>query len=192
MPGETRDQIMEATYRALAQHGYADLTIQRIADEFEKSKSLIYYHYDDKDDLLADFFSFMRDRFERDILGDPGDEPREKLERILEHALPVDAPGKKKNFLGAIVELKGVSASEKRFREEFSRTDEFLRESIEKVLRDGVDSGCFSSDIDPESFAALVVSAVNGAMADAVTGSGSSARATKEAIFNCLEQGEVA
>jgi AcrR family transcriptional regulator len=192
MAGDTRDRIMEATYQALARHGYVDLTIQRIADEFEKSKSLIYYHYDDKDDLLADFFSFMRERFEQDILDESGNRPREKLERILEHALPDDASGEKRDFLAAIVELKGVSASEEMFQDEFDRTDEFLRDSVEDVLREGVESGDFSSSIKPESFASLVVSAINGAMADAVTGSGSSARTTKKAIFSCLERGEEA
>ena len=37
----TRAAIMEATFEALSKHGYADLTIQTIADEFEKSKSLL-------------------------------------------------------------------------------------------------------------------------------------------------------
>lgn len=183
---------MRATYQALAHHGYADLTIQRIADEFEKSKSLIYYHYDDKDNLLKDFFGFMRERFEQDILGESGKDPRQKLERIIDHALPGSATCQEQDFLAAIVELKGVSASDQSFQEEFARTDEFLRDSVEGVLREGVESGQFSSDTDPESFAALVVSAINGAMMDAVTGSGDSAEATKKAIFDCLERGESA
>ncbi|KMT45774.1 hypothetical protein EL22_27700 [Halostagnicola sp. A56] len=32
--------IMEATYKAVSEHGYGDLTIQHIADEFENSKTL--------------------------------------------------------------------------------------------------------------------------------------------------------
>ncbi|MFQ3319213.1 MAG: AcrR family transcriptional regulator [Natronomonas sp.] len=33
MVEETRERIMEATYRALCAHGYASLTMQDIADE---------------------------------------------------------------------------------------------------------------------------------------------------------------
>jgi len=50
---------MSATYRALREHGYADLTIQQIADEFEKSKSLIYYHYDTRTELLVAFIDHL-------------------------------------------------------------------------------------------------------------------------------------
>ena len=35
MAEETRERIMDATYRALCTHGYAALTMQDIADESE-------------------------------------------------------------------------------------------------------------------------------------------------------------
>ncbi len=44
---------MEATYRALCANGFASLTMQDIADEAEKSTSLLHYHYDTKRDLLC-------------------------------------------------------------------------------------------------------------------------------------------
>ena len=48
MSSDSKKEIMEATYEALCKHGYAELSIEKIADEFDKGKSLIYYHYDDK------------------------------------------------------------------------------------------------------------------------------------------------
>ena len=66
-PEGTREEIMRATYLALCEHGYASLTIQRISDEFPKSKSLIYHHYDGKDDLLIDFLEFVLERFEKTV-----------------------------------------------------------------------------------------------------------------------------
>lgn len=56
-------RIMEATYRALQKHGYGNLTIQHIADEFENSKTLLYYHYDGKDELLVDFLDYVLTQF---------------------------------------------------------------------------------------------------------------------------------
>ncbi|MEF8774483.1 MAG: helix-turn-helix domain-containing protein, partial [Halobacteriales archaeon] len=50
---DTDEALMAATYRALCEHGYADLTIQQIGAEFEKSTSLLYHHYDGKDELLV-------------------------------------------------------------------------------------------------------------------------------------------
>jgi len=66
------EEIMEATYRALLRHGYADLSISRIADELDKSKAAIYYHYDTKDDLLVAFLEFAVDRFEETIETETG------------------------------------------------------------------------------------------------------------------------
>jgi AcrR family transcriptional regulator len=35
------EEIMEATYRALLEHGYASLSISRIANELDKSKARV-------------------------------------------------------------------------------------------------------------------------------------------------------
>jgi len=36
-------EILDATYRSLCTHGYANLTLVKIAAETETSKSLIYF-----------------------------------------------------------------------------------------------------------------------------------------------------
>lgn len=61
---DVRNAIMTATYEALCAHGYTDLTAQDIADRTDKSKSLLFYHYDSKDDLVADFLVFLRELFD--------------------------------------------------------------------------------------------------------------------------------
>ncbi|OYR82216.1 TetR family transcriptional regulator, partial [Halorubrum ezzemoulense] len=63
-PSDTRQAILGAAFRALCEHGYANVTIQRIGDEFDKSPSLVYHHYDGKDDLLIDLLGFLLDEFE--------------------------------------------------------------------------------------------------------------------------------
>jgi len=64
MTDETIDDIMEATYRALCTHGYADLTMQDIAAESTKSKGTLHYHFEGKQDLLESFLAFLLNRFE--------------------------------------------------------------------------------------------------------------------------------
>ena len=36
---------MEATYRALCEHSYANLTTEKIAAETDLSKAALHYHY---------------------------------------------------------------------------------------------------------------------------------------------------
>ena len=43
---DTPEGVTEATCRALCEHGYADLTMQDIADESNKSTAALHYHYD--------------------------------------------------------------------------------------------------------------------------------------------------
>jgi len=64
---DPNEEIMRATYRALQEHGYADLTIKRIAEEYGKSTAAIHYHYDTKDDLLAAFLDYILDQFQNTV-----------------------------------------------------------------------------------------------------------------------------
>jgi len=84
MTDETIDDIMEATYRALCTHGYADLTMQDIAAESTKSKGTLHYHFEGKQDLLESFLAFLLNRFEERTETIPGETPAERLHEFLE------------------------------------------------------------------------------------------------------------
>ncbi|ESP87099.1 TetR/AcrR family transcriptional regulator [Candidatus Halobonum tyrrellensis] len=160
-PRGTREEIMQATYRALCDHGYADLTIQRIGDRFAKSKSLLYHHYDGKDELLLDFLSFMLEEFERTIDADPGDDPAAHFESMLDHVLAPDLPDDRREFGAAMVELRAQAAHDARYRAEFTRHDRFFRDRIARAVRAGVERGAFRS-VDPDRVAAFVFTVIGG------------------------------
>jgi AcrR family transcriptional regulator len=71
-PADTKEVIMRATYRALKRYGYAELSIGRIADEADLSKSAFYNHYDGKDDLLLSFLDFMLERIAETLTFEEG------------------------------------------------------------------------------------------------------------------------
>ncbi|UIO99782.1 TetR/AcrR family transcriptional regulator [Halobaculum sp. CBA1158] len=168
-PDDERDVdvlIMEATYRALRTHGYAELSVSHIADEFEKSKSLLYYHYDSKDDLIAGFLSFAGDHFiemldeaERDA-----DDPVGTLRAFVDLYLGAELDEEMAAAQRLILDLRAQAVSEPRFREEFTRIDRHLRERIVDAVEDGVDTGVFPADIDPEAVGSYVLATLSGAM----------------------------
>ncbi|WP_353633707.1 TetR/AcrR family transcriptional regulator [Halobacterium sp. NMX12-1] len=166
-PATTREAIMQATFHALREHGYAGLTIQRIGDHFEKSKSLLYHHYDSKDELLLDFLEFMLAEFEQAA---PDDDlpPREHLDAILDHALAAKLPDDQREFTEAMVELRAQAAHDDRYRDHFTRSDETFREEVASIVRDGVNAGVFR-DVDPDDVASFLLTLVNGAMNQRVT-----------------------
>ncbi|WP_439026974.1 TetR/AcrR family transcriptional regulator [Haloarchaeobius sp. DT45] len=167
-PEDTRAAIMRATYEALTSHGYANLTIQRIADEFEKSKSLLYHHYDGKDDLLVDFLQYMVEHFEQETTCAGCSDPTDRLEDLLDRVVPVDIDPEKHAFTSAMVELRAQASHDPAYREQFTEHDIVLRDRFADILRDGVDDGTFA-DVDPDQTAAFLLALVNGIRSQRVT-----------------------
>ncbi|KZN25705.1 TetR family transcriptional regulator [Haladaptatus sp. R4] len=168
-PSDTRGAIMRATYLALCKHGYADLTIQRIADEFPKSKSLLYHHYDGKDDLLLDFLGFMLEQQkERIPAKQSSGSPRDHLNAIFDRIFVTPIPDDYRDFSRAMVELRAQAAHDEKYRNHFTRSDEFFRGLLTRVIQSGIDEGTFR-DVDAEEVAEFLLLIVTGAMTKRVT-----------------------
>ena len=167
-PDGTREAIMAATYRALCEHGYADLTIAHIGAEFDKSVSLVYHHYDGKDDLLVDFLGYMLDQFRTEVAVEDGEDPRAQLRASLAGVRTGPLAADRREFTSALTELRAQATHDPAFREQFAKTDAFFRECIASVVRAGIERGVFH-EVDPEQVATMLMTAVNGAMLTRVT-----------------------
>ncbi|QGN08178.1 TetR family transcriptional regulator [Halorhabdus sp. CBA1104] len=151
---------MEATYDAISQYGYSDLTIQNIADEFDHSKTLIYYHYDGRDELLVDFLSYILDRF-LDELPDEDDSPREQLENLVETLLPTTVSEEPYRVMLAMFELRMNAPHDTAVRDQYLAVEETITDLIEDILTRGIDAGEFE-DLDTKVEAELLVSLLIG------------------------------
>lgn len=165
---ETRAQIMEATYRALSEHGYAETTVGRIAEAFDRSKPLIYQHYDGKDDLLEAFLARMLGQFERELESGLPEAPRPRLEAIVETVLPEPGRPAQFRFRRAILEMRARAPHRERFHEQFVRTDRLILDELAATVRRGVAAGAFR-DVDPEATAEYLFTLVYGALERGVT-----------------------
>jgi AcrR family transcriptional regulator len=159
---------MQATYDALCKHGYAGLTIQRIGDEFPKSKSLIYQHYDGKDELLVAFLGFMIEHFENEVPIDASDNASDQLQAHLDHLLAPSFDEERSEFMSAMTELRGQASHNEAYRERFTKTDQIFHTHLTDVLRTGIEQGEFRS-VDPDQTAELLLSVINGAMSRQMT-----------------------
>ncbi|MFB6353572.1 MAG: TetR/AcrR family transcriptional regulator [Halobacteriales archaeon] len=186
-PATTREAMMEATYRALKTHGYANLTVQNIGDEFAKSKSLLYHHYDGKDELLVDFLEFMLERFEDDVLGGEVDDPAAYLGTLLDRSLPDDLEDGRAAFTRAMIELRAQAAHDPAYRDHFTRSDRLFHDHLAGVVREGVTRGDFR-DVDPDRVAALLLTAIDGArLRRATADDAGTVRATRRELEAYLE-----
>ncbi|MFC4408433.1 TetR/AcrR family transcriptional regulator [Haloarchaeobius iranensis] len=165
---DTRAAIMRATYDALTSHGYANLTIQRIGDEFEKSKSLLYHHYDGKDDLLVDFLRFMLEHWEAKAECREEQDPRARLEALLDRVAGVELDEETAAFTAAMEELRGQAPHDAAYREQFTEHDRALRERFAEIIAAGIDEGSFHN-VDPARAAEFLLTTVNGVRIQRVT-----------------------
>lgn len=162
-PAETRIEILKATYGALREHGYADLTIERIGEQFPKTTSLIYHHYDGKDELLRDFLSYLLEDAEAD-LGIEGDlAPDERLRVIFDRVFSPDDDPEAAAFRRAMVGLRAQATTDSAYRAHFTEHDAFFRDRLAEIIRDGIEDGTFR-DVDPEAVATLFHATITGAM----------------------------
>jgi AcrR family transcriptional regulator len=160
--------IRDATYRALCRHGYHDTTIQHIADEFEKSKSLLYYHYEDKHELLTDFLRHLLDDL-ADRLAVDGADPYDDLLTLVDRLVPVPMDDEDARFRRVVLEIRAAAPHDETHRELVRRSDSIIRSAFADVIRRGVEAERFDPAVDPEEAAEFVHTALLGTMIRGVT-----------------------
>jgi AcrR family transcriptional regulator len=160
---DVQSAIREATYRALCRHGYHETTIQHIADEFEKSKSLLYYHYEDKHELLTDFLRHLLDELAERLTVD-GEDPYDDLLTLVDRIVPVPMDDDEAQFRRILLEIRAAAPHDASHRELVRRSDTIIRSAFADVIRRGVEEGRFDSAVDPDEAAEFVHTTLLGTM----------------------------
>ena len=161
-------EIMDGVYSALRAHGYADLTMQDIADECSKSKSLLHYHYDTKEDLLVAFLDYIVTDSEERIASRADDPPVERLVQFVGWFVFTPDEADREAFHIALLELRTQGPFNERIREQLARSDRLLRGTVADILADGIEAGVFR-DVDVEETAALLGATLDGARTRQIT-----------------------
>jgi len=164
-------EIMDGVYHALRAHGYAGVTMQDIADECSKSKSLLHYHYDTKEDLLVAFLDHVISDSERRIEAHADDPPTDRLVQFVGwFVFEADAVDREA-FHIALLELRSQGPFNERIRDQLDRSDRLLRGTVADILESGIEAGVFRA-VDVDETAALVVATLDGARTRQITLSG--------------------
>lgn len=158
---------MEATHRALCQHGYADLTMSAIAEEADRSTALLHYHYDTKERLLAAFLDYIFAAFREEVASRSAGDPEQRLRDLLDLLL-ISPDEEHWKLATALLEVRAQAPHEEPFREHMRETDAFLREQVSGILAEGIEAGQFDP-VDPDRTARLLLAAVDGARTKRVT-----------------------
>jgi len=170
MSGESMaaDEILDGVYRALCTHGYAELTMQDIADECDKSTALLHYHYDTKEELLIAFLDHIITDYEERLAAETDRPPAERLVTFLARFVFAPDNDRRESFHLALLEMRSQGPFNDRIRAQLERSDVVLRETAAEILAEGIEVGVFQpADIDRT--AAMLVAALDGARTRQIT-----------------------
>ena len=145
---------MEATYRALCDHSAVDLTVEKIADEFDKSRSLIFYHFDSKEDLLSSFLAYLLERFEDRVTASDTEDLGEQLDSLIDGLLFGSEDNE--DFQTAMFELRAQAPFNDAYREQFRTNRAYTHDLIEGVIDRGIEEGVFN-EVDATGVAATLL-----------------------------------
>jgi len=165
MDDDPATEILEATYRALCDRGYADVTLGDIAAEADTSKGLIHYYYDDKETLFAEFLDFLYDRYTARIESVEGETARDRLAGLFETVLTDEGSATGEQLRTAMLEVNAQAPYDEAIRARLARFDDLLYERVRSAIADGIEAGEFDDEVDPAVAAEFFVTAIYGAHA---------------------------
>ncbi len=161
---------MEATYRAFCEHGYAELTMRDIAEQFEKSRSLLHYHYDTKQELIVALLEHLVAEYDEEMRGRLTDDPVADIHQFLrESLLGPNEPGFEfLEFHAALLELRSQAHRNDAYREQLADSQAVFHDLLADIIRSGIEDGSFR-EVDPDRYATLLMDATEGARLRAIT-----------------------
>lgn len=165
----TEQLILQATYHALLEYGYAELTISRIGEHFTKTNSLIYEYYDSKDELLIELLQQLLSQLRKLSVNQSED----AHEQLLAAVRPRNCINSTDNSLvTATLILRAQAPHSTVFRQEFQKLDNAYMMHICKLIELGIEQGVYI-DINQREVAEYLYSVMTGAdFITATTGSG--------------------
>ena len=163
MDDDPTTDILEATHRALCQHGYANLTLHDIAAESDKSKATIHYHFGTKEALFSAFLDYLYDQHTDQIDAASGETPLEHLHSLLDTLLwsPTDSP--RQAFQTAILEIKAQAPYNDSIQEQLIEFDAYLSDRLQTIIEAGIQTREFNDEVDPSTAANFLTTTIKGA-----------------------------
>ena len=159
-----REEILDATAALLERHGLSEVRVADVAQALGMSAGLVYYHFGDKDTLVAAAFAHV---FARDLTDVDhavyGPDPMVKLSRIVHLFDGPDAPVGWQLWIDAC----SVAHREPAIHQVLTEINSAYAEHLRTVLEEGVAAGVFTCP-DPAG-AVERIFALNDGLSTAVT-----------------------
>jgi AcrR family transcriptional regulator len=160
---DTATRIVEATRRVLIEHGYDDLSMAKIATEFDGNQSLIHYHFDSREGLLVALLERERELYV-EFFGEFPDDPEKRLDRLLDTFVgDFTEWAEESGMAPRFVELSAAATDSEPIQTALRDLYTLFREELERAIADGIEAGVFEP-VDPAPVARLLLAGNESAM----------------------------
>ncbi|APX97462.1 TetR/AcrR family transcriptional regulator [Natronorubrum daqingense] len=161
---DTKEVIMEATFRALSEHGYKDLRMRDIGEEMDLTRQVIHYHFDGKYDLLSSFLEHVIEQYEGSVEVEEDADPRTELDARIDQCLfgPEFEEFSHWDRMKVYHELYTYAQNDGEHRKIFTDHYDRIRGSIVDVIETGIEQGAFRA-VDAELMGQLVTDVIHAA-----------------------------
>ncbi|MEF8875031.1 MAG: TetR/AcrR family transcriptional regulator [Candidatus Thermoplasmatota archaeon] len=183
---KTRKDIMKATFRAIREHGYAELTMDKIAEEYDKCKSNLHYHYGTKENLMVDFITYLLEGFKEKVVPDT-DDPVKRLDGLIDSMLFGIGEGEiPERFHAVLVELRSQAPHNEKYRKKITENDRFIHNKVKEIIEEGIEKERFK-EVNPDQIATIILSTIDGGRARQISTERDVAEKAKEALDQMIE-----
>jgi AcrR family transcriptional regulator len=157
---ERRNEILETTCEVVIERGFAGTRIADVAKRLEVSSSLIHYHFDSKEQLLAEAFEHYANKDVAEMEGEIENAPTAlgKLERVIQNYVPEGSDDVEWMLW---IDGWGEALRNPMMKKISQQLDEQSTGLLARIIRIGVESGEFTCP-DPDAAAMRLTALVDG------------------------------
>jgi len=144
--GEKYEAIIDAAIRVIAENGYHNAQVSKIAREAKVADGTIYLYFENKDDMLISLFNEKMGAFIETVreatarVDSPSDQLRELMRLHFAHL--------EENPKMAIVTQIELRQSNRKVRKGIAETLKKYMDVIDGIIRSGIEQGIFRPDVD--------------------------------------------
>jgi AcrR family transcriptional regulator len=157
---ERRNEILETTCEVVIERGFAATRIADVAKRLAVSSSLIHYHFDSKEQLLAEAFEHYANKDVAEMEGEIENAPTAlgKLDRVIQNYVPEGSDDVEWMLW---IDGWGEALRNPMMKKISQQLDEQSTALLARIIRYGVESGEFSCP-DPDASAMRLTALVDG------------------------------
>lgn len=157
--GDKYDAIIDAAVRVIAEHGYHNAQVARIAREAKVADGTIYLYFENKDDVLISLFTEKMGKFvseAKQVLNE-FDSPIEQLREIIR----LHFENLERDHKLAIVTQIELRQSNPEVRKRINAVLKKYLDVIDRVIEAGINQGMFRPDVDVRNVRKMIFGTID-------------------------------